>query len=126
MSDARIAVPMEPACTCPSRHVEAFGEHQPSCPVYRRRTKINGLVSYEDLTRMYQEACDELRAWRESRALKVENDKLRAALVDVQQHAQISSCECVDIPRPDCCTCGSYEYSEALAHVDRVLEEVRP
>jgi len=26
-------------CTCPHRHVEAFKQHQPSCPIYRHRAR---------------------------------------------------------------------------------------
>ena len=53
--------------------------------------------------------------------MRAERDRLREALREVEKHVQIASCECLDLPKFSCCTCGAYEHAEALALVDRVL-----
>jgi phage terminase Nu1 subunit (DNA packaging protein) len=48
--------------------------------------------------------------------------QLEAAAREVVTHVQVATCECVDVPRSDCCTCGAHEHARAIANLDRVLD----
>ena len=84
----------------------------------------------EDGSRFCAEGCACACHWtgRQVAAVIDERDALAArikeleeALRDVNEHAQVPHCDCVDLPRFSCCTCGAYEYQQALRHVDDVL-----
>lgn len=61
------------------------------------------------------------RVWNDRKHIYECMRELQDAARQVVKHVQIARCECFDLPKFSCCTCGAYEHAEAIGALDRVL-----